>query len=386
MSIALADLGSARALRARALLEPIDGPDGRIFPPTAMPADKRDKETGHVFEEGRDGLRVLVDSCASQANRQELALLQAREAGRIELSDIEVDLNGTASVRKRVSTLEMPHRIADAILRDSEIDGIAFTASPIGQRILSASFRDLSAILEASPASLVFGTWFSQHGLGSWGLKIERASASEIWGYGAQRGKAVGSRIDPLNLTTMPIYATPDGSWTTDEGEAVKDGKGRAAPFGKKTKTSELNHSNIPPTVVDRGVICDRYDMRWSLNGAAIQRQGFGSQERDVAAHRYLAALGLLARVLAHEDGYALRSRCLLLATEPLKIEVITRDGQISEHELDGNAAIELLKEAQAGLQQAGFAEPKLIQAKPSRRLIGLIAKSREAAPSEEAA
>jgi CRISPR-associated protein Csb1 len=383
MSVSLSKLGVARALRAHVFLEPIDGPDGRIFPPTVMLADK--KGAGHVFQEGPDRLNVLVDSCASQANRQELALLQARGSDRIELADIEVDLTGTASVREQICTLEMPHRIADAILRDSEIDGVAFAASPLGKRILNPSLRDLTAILETSPASLVFGTWFSQHGLGSWGLKIERASTSEIWGYGAQRGKTVGSRIDPLNLTDMPIYMAPDGSWTADEDEAKRD-KGKPVPFGKKPKTSGINHSNIPPTIFERGVICDRYDIRWSLNGAVIQRQGFGSPERDIAAHRYLMALGVAARVLGHEEGYALRSRCLLLAKGPLTIEVIARNGEITEHEIDDAAAIELLKEAQAGLLQAGFAAPKVIKAKPSKRLAGLIAKSREAAPEEEAA
>lgn len=377
MSITLSDLTAARALRAITLLEPIDGPGGRVFPMTAL----GDRGGQHVIEDGPEGRRVLIDSCASQANRQEAALLAASERGELELADIVVDLVGTAAHRDRISALEMPHRIADAILRDSEIDGVAFAKSEIGRAILGATYRDLSPILTASPASLVFGTWFSQHGLGTFGLKIERASACEIWGHGAQLGKAIGSRIDPLGLVDLPIYRAQDGGWTADPAEAVAE-KNKPAAWAKK-KTSELNHSNIPPTILDRGVICERYELRWSLNTAAIRRQGFGDSRRNESAHRYLIALGLAARILAHEEGYALRSRCCLLATGPLTIELIGRDGDIAELRLDSNAALALLREAQAGLTVAGFPAPTIRTAKPSKRLIGLIAKSHEAAAAE---
>lgn len=376
MSIALAELAAARALRASVLLEPVDGLNGRVFPMTALGS----RGGQHVVEEGPDGRRVLIDSCASQANRQEAALLAAREAGLIEVADIRVDLSGTAAAERRpsVCTLEMPHRVADAILRDSEIDGAPFPKSEIGRAILGASLRDLTPILTTSPQSLVFGTWFSQHGLGTFGLKIERASVSEIWGHGAQLGKAVGSRIDPLGLIDLDIYRAKGGGWTADPDEALLD-KGKPI-LGPKKKTSELNHSNVPPTITERGVICERYEMRWSLNGAAIRRFGFGGPPaRDEAARGYLMALGLAARVLAHEDGYALRSRCHLLAKGPLEVEVIDRDGGIAEHRVGVEGALALLREAQRALVAAGFPAPAILTARPGKRLVGLIAKSHEA-------
>ncbi len=377
MTLTVENLAAFRAIRSIQILEPIDGPDGRVFPMTAL----GDRGGQHVVEDGPQGRRVLIDSCASQANRQEAALLAARERGELELADIVVDLTGTAAHRDRISTLEMPHRIADAILRDSELDGVPFAQSEIGRAILGATYRDLSPILATSPASLVFGTWFSQHGLGTFGLKIERASAGEIWGHGAQLGKAIGSRIDPLGLVDLPIYRAQDGGWTADPAEAVND-KNKPAAWVKK-KTSELNHSNIPPTIFERGVICERYELRWSLNTAAIRRQGFGGAKRSEAAHRYLTALGLAARVLAHEEGYALRSRCCLLAKGPLTIELIGRDGDIVEHRFDGDAVLKLLREAQAGLAAAGFPPATIRTAKLGKRLIGLIAKSHEAAAAE---
>src|SRR3954449_8520144 len=138
MTISLAELTDARALRAIVTLEPLDGPGGRVFPMTTL----AERGGQHVFEEAPDGRRVLVDSCASQANRQEAALLAARASGMLELADIVVDLSGTATADRRpsISTLEMPHRIADAILRDSEIDGVLFPKSGLGRRVLGASY------------------------------------------------------------------------------------------------------------------------------------------------------------------------------------------------------------------------------------------------------
>jgi CRISPR-associated protein Csb1 len=383
MQVSLAELTQARALRAIVALEPLDGPGGRVFPMTAL----GDRGGQHVLEDGPDGRRVLIDSCASQANRQEAALLTARQDGRIELADIAVDLSGTAAAdhHSSVCTLEMPHRIADAILRDSEIDGVPFPHSETGRAILRASLHDLAPVLTTSPHSLVFGTWFSQHGLGTFGLKIERASVSEIWGHGAQPGKAIGSRLDPLGLIDLDIYKARDGGWTANPDEAVVE---RGKPvLGPKKKTSELNHSNIPPTILERGVICERYELRWSLNTAVLRRFGFGGPAaRDEAARRYLMALGLAARVLAHEDGYALRSRCCLLAKGPLQVEVIGREGDVTEHQVSVEDALDLLRLAQDALVAAGFPAPAIVTARPGKRLVGLIAKSHEAAVTAAAA
>src|SRR5688572_14712586 len=93
----LNDLLQAQAIRSSLDLEPLDGPSGRIFPPTYPAAERADdKQPRHVVEELPDGrLRVLVDSVASQANRQDAALIAARAAGLIDFSDVYVDLSQT---------------------------------------------------------------------------------------------------------------------------------------------------------------------------------------------------------------------------------------------------------------------------------------------------
>src|SRR4249919_2278242 len=110
--MSLRELMSAQALRSSVALQPIDGPGGRIFPPTFPDDQRRDGQAfSHVVERLPDGrLRVLVDSVASQANRQEAALVAARTAGRIKFSDVYVDLSGTSTDVSRLSATEMPHR------------------------------------------------------------------------------------------------------------------------------------------------------------------------------------------------------------------------------------------------------------------------------------
>ncbi len=116
----LFDLIHSQALRSSLDLEPIDGPLGRIFPPTygGFENDGADRKgdtakTAHLVEKLADGtLRVLIDSVASQANRQEAALVAARNCGLIDFADVYVDLRETKAGLERLSATEMPHRLS----------------------------------------------------------------------------------------------------------------------------------------------------------------------------------------------------------------------------------------------------------------------------------
>ncbi len=91
--------------------------------------------------------------------------MAARHARQIDFADVYVDLSSTEAGIDGLWATEMPHRLSDAILRDSEIDGVPFSKSTLGRRVLSATSADLSVILETSPTTLLFGCWFSQHNL-----------------------------------------------------------------------------------------------------------------------------------------------------------------------------------------------------------------------------
>src|SRR5215831_3205978 len=111
------------ALRRRQRLQPVGGKGDKIFPPT-YPDERRGSGPRHVFERRRiDGAEVwcvLVDSVQSQANRIEEALMAAVHEGVVALPYVTVDFRGKELAGlTEITSLDAPHRVYDAILRDS---------------------------------------------------------------------------------------------------------------------------------------------------------------------------------------------------------------------------------------------------------------------------
>ena len=176
--------GNAAAFRSVTEYQPAGGPGDKIFPPTY--------EGGRYATEARriDGEEVncvLLDSVQSQANRMELALLEEWESGKVPLPVITVDFTGADLPKPfRVTSLDAPHRIADALLRDSELDGVMFRQSVTGKRLDTLAPRNGTALFELCPTALVFGMWDSTGPRGGLGVKFQRALVSEIVGFHAQ--------------------------------------------------------------------------------------------------------------------------------------------------------------------------------------------------------
>jgi CRISPR-associated protein Csb1 len=288
-----------------------------------------------------------------------------------------VDLSGTDAAvdQKLLSATEMPHRLSDAILRDSEIDGVTFGRSEVGKRILSATAADLSPLIEASPTTVLYGCWFSQHKLPK-PLKIQRSVTSEIWADDAVLGKAVGSRIDPLGIEKLQLFEAKNGGDRTALAEKAVQSKGSPKPH-KKKRPSEVNHGNIAPDIRDQGITASIVTLRWALPLAAIRRLHFGGGDRDRAGQAYVVALGLLARVLDHAAGYSLRSRCDLIGAGAVTIDVIDGDGAMTSRAVSKDEALKLLRQAEDGMRKAGLKLHQKIIAKPSQKLIDLIAANR---------
>ena len=318
------------AIRGLRRLQPIGGKGDKIFPPTYPPERSgRNDPPRHVFEQRRvdekDVWCVLIDSVQSQANRLEEALLAAAEDDadntRVPLPYVTVDFSKSElEPLERITSLDAPHRVYDAILRDSVLHGVPFMQSEEGLRLAAAKPADATALLEISPTALLFGAWHSQGEGGGIGAKFPRALVSEIMGIDTpveefvvnQRtgeleartsGRRTGSRIDPLGiLRKIEVFkgASPS-DWNTDQDKA---GKG-----AKRVRPSEINHSNIAPSVKPLGVTCDYLEHRATITLAGLRRLRFGNDEKNDSGRAMIAALGLLA--LAEQDarGYALRSR-----------------------------------------------------------------------------
>jgi CRISPR-associated protein Csb1 len=399
------------AIRRRQRLQPVGGPGDKLFPPT-YPGEGR-SDPRHVVERrrvaGEDIWCALLDSVQSQANRLEEALLAAVREGVATVPYVTVDFRKAQLAGiEEITSLDAPHRVYDAILRDSLLDEQPFPKSDLGKLLAEAKPANAAAILEVSPNALLFGAWNSTGEGGGLGAKFARTLVSEVVAIGVaveeagtnsrtgevqfrSAGRRTGSRIDPLGvLKGVQIYQDKDDpkGWTSfPEGAAKLKGelklyKGRDNSKGKPGTPAKINHGNIPPEIVKGlGVTCDYAEHVAVISFAGLRRLAFGGGEKDSTGRAFLAALGLLA--LAEQDarGYALRSRCDLVCEDRAPLQRVLADGQILTVELDRAKARALYREALEETKRAGLnLRDEPIRLVPQEKLVEIVRKSQQLA------
>lgn len=420
--------GSAAGFRSVTQLEPLGGPDDKLFPPTfgdsvwvpspiGAERDQR-RRTKYAVEwrrvEGVSKLCVVLDSVASQANRLELALLDGHACGELHFPFARVDFTGEKSDDPAldlstlggdgyITTLEAPHRLADALLRDSLIDGKPFRYTEHGKRFTEASPSNATPLFDLCPASLVFGLWDSTGPKGGLGSKFQRAIVSEIVGIGAELGTRTSSRIDPTGIEKTDIYESKEAGeggsqdWTIDPALAKQEKKQPVLlkRGGEKAGSpAVINHGNVKPSQDPEtgGVTIDHAEQITVLSLPALRRLRFPTRpdgspidatkrrDAELAARTALAALALCAVAYQREQGFDLRSRCALRALTPLKLDLLPGDGSEPEsYSLDREGAQELLQQAASAAEAAGLPwRKKALDLVPAPKLVALIRKSRE--------
>lgn len=384
--------GNSAAFRLTLSLEAVSP---KVFPPTY--------EGGKYATEERiiGGQKlpcVLLDSVASQANRMELALQDAWMANEIELPVVSVDFKAVDNPGvPKITSLQAPHRIVDAILRDSNMGegkkAPKFRQSDIGKELDQVSNGYATPLLKNAPHCLVFGMWDSTGPRGGLGTKFARAIVSEIIGINAVEGRKTASRIDPLNIRVQSgvLFQSKEGGWTLDEAQAAKD-KGKPVKLGKDGKPSEANHGNVTPTISDGGFTIDYAEQTTVLSLPALRRLRFpakagdkSTSDGDNAARTYLAALGLLSATLAVEAGYDLRSRCILRSKDAVRWTLLgSPGGADTEFTLGRAEAIKLYKDALAAVKSAKLpVHTEEVVLTPNDDLVTLVKKSMELAAAE---
>jgi CRISPR-associated protein Csb1 len=409
--LASAIAGNGVGLRARIELEPLGGPGDKVFP--ASFGVEKNAETKYAVEDRRvNGEKVpsvLLNSVAAEANRIEMAILDAFRTGELAVPMVSIDFAAAGLPEyDRLSVFEVSHRIYDAALRDSLLGDVLFRFSTIGRAITEATPKNAAALLYYAPNSLLFGAWDSTGPRGGRGSKFERAMTSEIVGLNAIRGVKVGSRIDVLAIEkgqTLYESLDPEEAWTLDEAKAKRDkGKpvlySRKGSSGKAGDPSHANHGNILPTIDTQagGVSIDSAMQIVVLSFGALRKFRFPvdhagaviSVERRAAAENagrtLLAALGIAGVVLAYEGDYDLRSRCVLRPTNALSFELLRRGvGDGEQLSIDRAGALALLRKATEAATTAGIGwGSEEISLTPSERLVTLIRTSRELGSESE--
>ena len=401
-SLTLSDLtaaiaGSAAAFRSVTKLQPVGGEGDKAFPVTyaggAYATERR-------VLDGKTVDCTLIDSVQAQANRAEEALKIAIERGLTRLPLIEVDFqeaNGALRVPvPNLTSLDVPHRLADAILRDSLLaDGTRFSKSEYAKRWGKSNLWNATAVYELCPQALLLGMWGSPDKPGGLGAKFERAFVSEIVAIDVVRNsrergdgeeleprkdlvnKRAGFRIDPLNVRSA-VLLKPNENGSFEVG-------------GGKTKPSEINHGNIVFDTPNCGIRFRYAEQTTVVSLGALRKLRFPLDGKDDlkvndAGRTVLAALGLCAGVLASEANTSLRSRCHLWPVEEREWELLEKPGQAPRtFRMSGDQAIALLNDAVSAAEQAGlrWMDEKLVL-KPSPELVELIRQSQEAASKEK--
>lgn len=393
---------SAAALRCRRRLQPAGGKGDKVFPPTFAGAVYA-LESRRVPEREAPVMCILLNSVQSEANWMEAALQDAVNAGKLRMPLVVVDFtkHDPTGDREaddkagrlidavgRITSLQTPHRLADAILRDSQLDSRPFRQSAVGSSLNRVSLGNATPLFQLCPTALLFGMWDSTGPKGGLGPKFERAVVSETVGIGAEWHddyRARGVRRDPLQIgRNVLVLRNEDRSL-----RKVAEGKEKGA-----VRPSEINHSSVPFDSPNSGVTIEYAEQTTTLSLIALRRlrfpiDGAARSEADRAARTVLAALGLCAATLAFESGVGLRSRCLLWPDGPMIWELLDVPGKPpGRFALTSDGALELLTQSVESAKQSGLPwseEPVVLMPSPELLKLVRLSQVRLAQEGEEA-
>lgn len=378
----LKSVQSAAGLRLRLRLQPMYGEGELIFPSTVAGGN-------YLISPRRipgynDAVPcAIVDSVQSQANRLELALLNDIQSEKIHIPHVSTDFSKVEGLAKDIGTItcfDAPHRIFDAIIRDSiDSSGTHFPFTDQGTAAINATSKNATAIFQISPASLLLGSWDSTGVSGGLGEKYTRCVVSELVGINCLEASRGGVRVDPLNIAAS---LKPDEIQSKEKDAMWAELKKKS----KFSKPSEINHSSVPwgnDAGTHGGVSVDYIQQSTTISLPALRQLRFpvpGKDENETSskAQAVLAAMALHACALNVEKGWHLRSRCdLVLDQEKSDWEILgSSPGTFA---LDPETTRSLLLEAIKEAKDAGLPwneEP--VRLTPSEALATLVTKSQQ--------
>ena len=306
--------GDVLALHCRQVLEPVDGRDGPVYPPTYPPERKGGPHidnTPYTVNRLADGTTTAVlDSVPSQANRMERCF---GWKGRLRESVpvVAVQVSGAATT----CVADLGHRIADAVIRSTELAGeieAAFDAYAAGDPLPMATL---------APTALLYGAWDSR----ATRVKVPRLVRSEVLAH---------------DVDVCVRAAQFQGSFTQEQlGFNAKEwDKGASSGFAPTPAVDKADAR--AGGVIARGQIVQST----VLHVGAMVDLG---PEGGAALPRYLLCLALAA-LLDDRGGsdYTLRSGCWLAPDGGREATLVTRRGDRETFDLDGDAVRGALADA----------------------------------------
>ena len=300
--LACADDSFEDGIRIDTDLEPLSGPGGPVKPAVYEGGKyQMDRRWASSDDDGPTDV-MMIDNVPSQANRLEDALRRNRES--IGIPELVLDLSGIQGLPvhlpSRLSSLQFPHRNADAYLRDSRKGDDDFAKTAEGKAILEATPWNCGALMSWFPQALLFGFWQSHLGKKGISTKHARAWVSEIvgWKPAATDTRTMGLKGDPMNLSVDEgVRFSPDDQMDWKLASAT------ALARDKKGKLSEIGHGQIPfmtdANSTAAPVSFERITQRATLSFAQLRRvslESAGNSSTEDAATQDAAARALLVR------------------------------------------------------------------------------------------
>lgn len=336
--------GGSSCLTSFTELVPAGGPHASVAPATFKGPHKNDGACYAYERRFIDGVErriVLIDSKQSQLNRAESALVQAISdrhpvLGRLPRVEVVYDRDGA---EERCCDLELPHRVFDGHIRAGSKDEQAVTDLPEYRAARDASPVNARALLDMSPATVVFGGWDSSRAShqGRWRSLL----VGEIIGICAENGQSMkgGARIDPFGAqirlsgaAIRSIAKAQESELSPNKYKEIVKETETADTKGEQVSAARLGLGGIAPSLARlAGVACERILRAHVFSFAALRQIRFGAEpEGDVACRVLLAALALNA--LARSDAeLSLRANCDLREAGPTVVTLDRRHGKVDE-------------------------------------------------------
>lgn len=319
------------ALRLRQRLIPVEGEDAVFFPPTYA-------GIGYNIDTLSDGTKtVIVDSVGSQGNRMEPLFKQAPN-GKNPLAALVPQIDIVYDDNKRVSILDVSHRLGDAFLRSTEL---ADEAAEAFDAFLDRG--NATAIAKLAPTSLIFGVWDSRKS----GAKLPRILQSTIRAW----------KVDKLTRSAQffPAVVNPKDLKAFDETDLQKL-DGQKNPLAKAGFASTPS-TNDPGGVIARGGI----ERITTVNLIALRRLSGDDTPR---LRRYVLGLALAAATAPPE--VFLRQGCLLVndPQNPACWETVERSGSTAVVDITHEPILEY---TEAIARDFGVAEERTVKFDPKR-------------------
>jgi len=318
----LNDDSNVAALTLHQWLEPVEGKDAVVFPPT-YPIDEN--RAGYNIDSFEDGTSVCqIDSVGSQANRMEPIFKREKYKHLVPQVVIKATTEG---MERTIHLLEAGHRAADAIVRFSTLGPTLHEAF----RLLRDDGNS-EPLARIAPTSIVFGLWDS------------RATQAKL-------PRIVRSVIRGFNVRELHRSA----QYSTIAGEILEGGDAEVTTKGPK---AELGLAHVPAVRTHGGVqVLGGIRRDAVLNLAALRSLGTASADQNEALklRRYVLGLALVAFTAPQESF--LREGCQLVHSSERHAEwkLVKHDGSREDYQVTDQQALDF---AGAVADQFGVKQP----------------------------